>query len=346
MENEKWEIIEEYIGKTKHNEAISLCKCKKCGNIKQLLRTKAKRDIGICEKCIEIYIQSFVGKQIGSYVVIRYSHTDKQQREYVYEMRCTECEYTRYSTLNTIKSALKSGKDIKSKCPGCKEKYIQSFIGVEFNTLRVMSYSHKSKTEYYYICKCIDCGKEYTLSTTSISSKFFNCTCVNIVRKKNIVTNKKHGMCDTRIYNIYKNMKARCYRPTGSGYENYGARGIRMCDEWLGENGFINFYNWAIENGYTDELTIERIDVNGNYCPENCKWIPPEEQYYNKTTNVYLNIYGIDYTLSQVARMFNVDYNVLWRSYYRGDVYELIHSLMCYHPQPGEPLKKIMSIEK
>ena len=85
----------------------------------------------------------------------------------------------------------------------------------------------------------------------------------------------KHGMCKTKIYNVYHNMKARCLNPKSIGYKDYGGRGINICEEWIGKNGFINFAKWAFSNGWDEnksakEQTIERNDVNGNYCPENC----------------------------------------------------------------------------
>ena len=90
-------------------------------------------------------------------------------------------------------------------------------------------------------------------------------------------------------------MKARCYNPNEKSYNRYGGRGIQVCDEWLAydhdkkENtGFLTFYNWANANGYNDDLSIDRIEVNGNYCPENCRWITAREQGWNKQNNVYI----------------------------------------------------------
>lgn len=99
-------------------------------------------------------------------------------------------------------------------------------------------------------------------------------------RKLLIERNTTHGLSKTRLYKIFQYMKQRCYNPKKKEYKNYGGRGITICEEWL--NDFINFYNWAICNDYNDDLTIDRIDVNKNYCPENCRWITKTLQ--NKNT--------------------------------------------------------------
>ena len=96
-------------------------------------------------------------------------------------------------------------------------------------------------------------------------------------------------------------MKNRCYNPNEDSYKYYGARGITVCDEWLGENGFINFYNWAITHGYRDDLTINRINNDGNYEPSNCNWATFKEQANNKRTNRVIEYMGESHTCSEWA---------------------------------------------
>lgn len=134
-------------------------------------------------------------------------------------------------------------------------------------------------------CKC-DCGNEIIVRSNSLrTSKTKSCGCLNKEKEPNYVT---HHMSNTRIYSIYKSIKRRCFNENSENYASYGGRGISVCNEWCDrENGFVNFYNWAMANGYSDELTIERIDVNGNYEPSNCTWIPNHEQAFNKRNTIY-----------------------------------------------------------
>jgi hypothetical protein len=109
----------------------------------------------------------------------------------------------------------------------------------------------------------------------------------------------KHGLHGTRIYSIHKNMKARCYNPKRNSYKNYGARGVRVCDEWLGEDGVVNFYNWAMSSGYKEELTLDRKDVNGNYEPSNCRWLTKKEQSNNRRDNRVITFNGVTKTATE-----------------------------------------------
>lgn len=92
----------------------------------------------------------------------------------------------------------------------------------------------------------------------------------------------RHGLSETRLYKIYSGMKQRCCNKKAFNYLRYGGRGIYICDEWLGENGFENFYKWAMENEYSDNLTIDRIDVDKGYSPENCQWLTLSENCSRK----------------------------------------------------------------
>lgn len=115
--------------------------------------------------------------------------------------------------------------------------------------------------------------------------------------------NIKHGGSGTRLYNIWKQMRIRCNCCTNPTYKFYGARGIKICPEW---DDFATFRDWANQNGYTDKLSIERIDCNGDYCPENCKWIPRSEQAKNTRNNKYYEHNGMKMCHSDWARELHI----------------------------------------
>lgn len=182
-------------------------------------------------------------------------------------------------------------------------------INDRFGNLVVVSIAErKSKTDLhkYYICKC-DCGKEIIVRSTCLRLGQKCCGCEN---KKTFLKNiKKHGMYGTRIYRIWNGILSRTKYKSKKEKDCYWGRGIKVCEEW--SNDFLSFYNWAMENGYNDNLTIDRIDVNGNYCPENCRWITKKEQANNRRTNKNLTINGETKTISQWSEYFNMSYNAV-----------------------------------
>lgn len=145
----------------------------------------------------------------------------------------------------------------------------------------------RKNTRIMWHCKC-DCGKEsdvYALSLTSGKSKSCGCLKSDINRLHN--PNEKHGLCKKdengkypRIFRIWCGMKKRCYSPSEPTYKNYGGRGIRICSEWYRD--YRNFYTWAMSNGYADNLTIDRIDNEKGYFPENCRWVDRKTQSLNR----------------------------------------------------------------
>jgi len=147
--------------------------------------------------------------------------------------------------------------------------------------------SGRKNTSALWLCRC-DCGSEKLISSNSLLSGFSkSCGCLQSEIAKTV--NKKHGLYNTRLYRIWLGIKERCLNPKNTGYSCYGGRGILICDEW---RDFETFFAWASENGYSDSLTIERKDVNGNYCPENCCFISMQEQHLNKTTTVWVEAWG------------------------------------------------------
>jgi hypothetical protein len=202
---------------------------------------------------------NLVGQKFGELEVIERAENDKYGNSR-YLCRCS-CG----KEIIVDSSALKRGSKTS-----CGHKY-QIEIGSKYGKLTVIK-EIKNGGKYSYLCLC-ECGKQV------IKSKYYLC------RSKGVSCGcnrgyKTHGLSRSRIYKTWEDMKTRCYNPNCRNYHNYGGRGIIVCEEW--KNDFVVFYNWAMANGYTDELTIERVDVNGNYCPENCTWISLSEQSKNK----------------------------------------------------------------
>lgn len=101
----------------------------------------------------------------------------------------------------------------------------------------------------------------------------------------------KHHMCGTSLYNTWRNIHQKCFNENSTSYKYYGGRGIKVCDEW--KSDFLIFHDWAYANGYCEGLTIDRIDNNGDYCPDNCRWVPMSVQANNKRTTRFLTFNGV-----------------------------------------------------
>lgn len=186
----------------------------------------------------------------------------------------------------------------------------KDITNLKFGRLTAMYVSGKSKSrECIWHCKC-DCGNEIDVVGSSLrNGNTKSCGCWNKECPK--PNTKKHGMTNTRIYNIWKSMNQRCYNKNAISYKHYGGRGIKVCSEWRGNDGFLNFYNWAINNGYSEELTIDRIDNDGNYEPLNCRWETNINQQNNKSNNTYIEYLGKTYTLAQLSKKYNINSDTL-----------------------------------
>ena len=189
----------------------------------------------------------------------------------------------------------------------------ENLVGKRYTKLVVTEYAGytvgSTGTIYHlWKCKC-DCGNEIVAKGVMLNSKHkMSCGCLSHKPKHAAY---KHHLTDTPLYNVWKSMKGRCYTKSNNSYKHYGARGITVCDEW--RNDFMSFYNWAIAQGYTEEnrrnCTIDRIDVNGNYCPENCRLATYYEQANNKVNTRRYEMNGEMITCREAEAKYGVPYN-------------------------------------
>lgn len=193
---------------------------------------------------------------------------------------------------------------------------LQDLSGKRFGRLKVLYKTGETKYgKALWRCKC-DCGNyKDTISMSLKNGDVQSCGCLQKeTRQSNAlkIKHKKHGMADSRLYRIYHDMVSRCYRKSINGYGNYGGRGIRVCEEWLGEEGFMNFMKWSLDNGYNDEVTIDRLDSNGNYEPRNCRWATHKEQANNTRSTIFLEYSGKRKSLSEWAEITGISKRAIY----------------------------------
>lgn len=186
-----------------------------------------------------------------------------------------------------------------------------------FGKLKVIKrVENNEHNQVCWLCRC-DCGNEKIIIGQSLKSgATTSCGCLqkNAVKefcKKSFTT---HGMAKTRLNNVYHNMKARCNNKYRKEYKNYGARGISVCEAW--NNNFKIFYDWAMANGYKEdarrgECTLDRIDVNGDYEPNNCRWITNKKNCNNKRNNCYIVYNNEKHTMSEWAEIKKIKISTL-----------------------------------
>lgn len=208
---------------------------------------------------------------------------------------------------------------------GCLKKEnkganFEDLTGQRFGRLvvvRFLNANERTTRQYDWWCKC-DCGKEIKASANKLKQGLQqSCGCLKEEMKPRIgEITRKYKYSNKRLYGVYKAMIDRCYNPKCNKYYNYGGRGITVCDEWQGNNGYDTFAEWALSTGYDKYAkhgvcTLERCDVNGNYTPDNCKWITNQEQQNNKRTNIKIEYRNEVHTLKDWSRILNVPYPTL-----------------------------------
>lgn len=189
----------------------------------------------------------------------------------------------------------------------------KDLTGMRFGRLTVVELvddyvSPKGKHRKQYKCLC-DCGTEKVIIGENLSRGLtLSCGCLQ--KERGAEANRTHGDTDSRLYNVWCAMKRRCLNPNVPEYPLYGGRGIKICDEWM---EYPNFYNWSYETGYDPnaprgQCTLDRIDVNKGYCPENCRWVTQQEQMNNVRYNHYETYNGETHTIAEWARIYNIPY--------------------------------------
>lgn len=187
----------------------------------------------------------------------------------------------------------------------------ENISGQKFNKLTALyKLNNYHKKGCYWLCVC-DCGNLKEVRKQDLKRGYVkSCGC----SKKGIHTT--HEKTNTRLYKIYYGMRRRCYNVNYPYYKDYGGRGITMCDEWF--NNFMNFHNWAIDNGYDDNLTIDRIDNNKGYSPNNCRWTTSKQQNRNRRTAKLITYKGETKPLAEWCEILNLNYWTIKSRLYRG----------------------------
>lgn len=195
----------------------------------------------------------------------------------------------------------------------------KDITGQKFGRLTVIERVEDDKSGLIrWLCKC-ECGNEKIIRGKDLKyNKIKSCGCLK--REITIERNTKHGLRHTRIYRIWLLMKNRCFNNKYYLFKNYGGRGIIVCDEW--NNDFVKFYDWSMANGYKDDLTIDRINVNGNYEPSNCRWATILQQNRNKTKTRKVTYKNKTLCIAEWAELLGLKYNTLYYRFRRNNYSE------------------------
>lgn len=274
------------------------------------------------------------GKVFNRWTVIKFNHLDKKKRNRFWLCKCS-C-----GNEKVVSGALlKSG---NSQSCGCLrlERLSSSAIekmtdltGMKFGHLTVLHlFSHVPNKPTKWACVCV-CGSIKNYLVGNLKQGFStSCGCLTKERMRKIKTT--HGFGRHPLYRRWAGMISRCYNPNVKMYKHYGGRGISVCKEW--KDDFMNFYN-DMSDGFEKELQLDRIDVNGDYCKENCRWVTPIENGRNKRNTVFFSINGETKTVKEWASIFNVNYQSMLERVQRGD--DTVRSIIYGRTIPVERMK-------
>lgn len=239
-----------------------------------------------------------IGKKFGKLSIVSFSRETKNGLIY----NCL-CDCGRKTTIECNLKKLEKG---KVKDCGCSKRNID-LTGKTFGKLKVLSRNYEKQNDRNVVWDCIcECGNSRVVMTHQLTSgKVTHCGCDDAVYRNDFT--------ESRVHSIWNSMKTRT-----KYNENYTNKNIKVCNEWLGKFGFINFYNWSMENGYEENLTIDRIDNNKGYSPDNCRYISSLGQAYNKTNTIYVEYNGKKYNFLELEKIINKPRKFIYYKWKKG----------------------------
>lgn len=242
-------------------------------------------------------MEDLVGYQFNDQEVLSFSRTSKNRAK-LWWVKC-HCGKVRELSTSTIKKG-------ENKSCGCLVKL--NLVGQRFGKLLVLEkVEPASKWRSRWMCQC-DCGSVLEINGTDfVHGKTKSCSC--LLREKRSQSKKIHGMSNHRLSKIYDCMRQRCYNKNHGQYQDYGGRGIVVCEDWLQDR--TGFYKWALENGYSENLTLDRMNNDGPYAPWNCRFASKKEQSRNSRHNHILELYGLSLPISSWAEKLGIDDSVI-----------------------------------
>lgn len=245
------------------------------------------------------------GEKFNRWTVLGFDRKEGKIRYWLCQCDCgTKRSIEQYSLVHGL-----------SKSCGCliidnlKERFVD-LTGKKIGKWTVLYKAENHGNHIFWHCIC-ECGTERDVAASNLLSETStSCGCKRIETTK--ISNSTHGMRYSRLYSIYRGMIGRCTKENNKSYEKYGAKGITVCQEWQGENGFVNFAEWALSNGYEEDLTLDRYpNQDGNYEPSNCRWATYKQQANNVRKNVLITKDGVTHTMSEWCEILGLSYHMV-----------------------------------
>jgi hypothetical protein len=253
--------------------------------------------------------KSFIGKRFGNLVVLGFDHVDSHRST------CWICECDCGNRIVASRNSLVGG---NTRSCGCRKHgpERENLIGKRFGRLTVIDFDHSdTHRNSYWLCEC-DCGNKSIVTRGGLTSgNTTSCGCYNKDRVRESTTT--HGLSRSPLYKAWRDMRSRCENTNATHYHRYGGRGIEVCDEW---KNFENFRDWAEVSGYDSKLTIDRINNNGSYSPDNCRWADRHAQGNNRSTNHIIEYNGQAHNIMEWTKILGVNYSTLWGRLKRNDM--------------------------